>query len=429
MVPVLRNRDFRRLWAASTIDAFGSWLLVMAVPLHVFELTGSAMSTGLALAVQGAPAVLVGPWAGVIVDRRRRKTVLVVANVASAVAVSLMLFDGLVPVYAGLAGESIAVCFLRPALGAVTPSIVGRGADLAAANALSTFTTSAFRMLGPLMGTVLVAAGWFPAVVLADAACYLAAAAIVSRVAIPPTPREHDVAVSRTAQEHDVAVPRTPRERDEAVSRTPRERDVARSPGGLGYAVRTPLLRGLLITSSLYWTLNAALTVLLIPFVAVRLDSSGRALGYLIAGLGLGYLGGSALSRTVVTRYPARVVLVVAYASVGVCFLVLFSTTALPVALVAIIAAGVPGAVVQIAIEYHRQTSTSDAVLGRVSATFYTSDCVARRGIAAVQRPGAGHCGPGPHPSAKLWYVSSPASIAAVMVFSGGASGHCQASS
>lgn len=352
-LPVLRNRPYRRLWIASTIDSFGSWLLVMALPLHVFALTGSAMSTGLALAVQAAPAVLVGPWAGVVIDRWHRKKVLVVANIASAAAVGLMMLattpGGLLFIYLGLAMENVGVCFLGPTLGAVTPSIVGRGADLAAANSLSAFTNSAFRMLGPLVGTFLVAAGWFQAVVLLDAASYLAAAAIICRVAIPRAARQPGIVPENSAGLRH----------------------------GLRHITRTPLLRGLLITSWLYWTLNAALTALLIPFVAVRLHSSGRTLGYLIAGLGVGYLCGSALSKILMSRYPTTAVLVVAYASVGACFLVMFTTTVLPIAILAVTAAGVPGAVVQVTVGQARQTSTPDTVLGRVSAVFFTSDCVA----------------------------------------------------
>jgi MFS family permease len=352
-LPVLRNRPYRRLWIASTIDSFGSWLLVMALPLHVYALTGSAMSTGLAMAVQAAPAVLVGPWAGVAIDRWHRKKVLVVANIVSAAAVGLMMLatspGGLLFIYIGLAIENVGVCFLGPALGAVTPSLVGRGADLAAANSLSAFTNSAFRMLGPLVGTFLVAAGWFQAVVLLDAVSYLAAAVIICRVAIPRAPRQPGIVPQNSAGLRH----------------------------GLRHIARTPLLRGLLITSWLYWTLNAALTTLLIPFVAVRLDSSGRTMGYLIAGLGVGYLCGSALSKILVSRYPATVVLVIAYASVGASFLVLFTTTVLPIAILAVTAAGVPGAVVQVTVGQARQTSTPDTVLGRVSAVFFTSDCVA----------------------------------------------------
>jgi predicted MFS family arabinose efflux permease len=351
-VTVLGNRDFRRLWTAATIDSFGSWLLVMAVPLQVFALTGSATSTGLALAVQALPAMLISPWAGVTVDRWPPKVVLVVANVAAALAVALMLLAdtaGIGFIYLGLVVENAAVCFLRPAVMAVTPAIVGRGPDLATANALSAFTNSAFRMLGPLVGTFLVAGGRFEAVVLIDVASYLIAAAIIT-----------GVATGRTRPPVRVAA---------------RIADELR--GGLRHVARTPLLRGLLATSWVYWTANAALTALLIPFVATRLHSSGQALGYLVAGLGIGYLTGSAISRALIARYPTRTVLTAAYASVGLCFLVLFNATEPLVALVAITASGVPGAVAQVVTGHRLQTSTPDAVLGRVSAAFHTSDSVA----------------------------------------------------
>jgi predicted MFS family arabinose efflux permease len=205
-------------------------------------------------------------------------------------------------------------------------------------------------MLGPLVGTFFVAGGWFEAAVLVDVASYLTAAAIIISVAVPRTARPVRAAAAR-------------------ITGGLRE--------GLGHIVRTPLLRGLLMTSWVYWTANAALTALLIPFVAIRLHTSGQALGYLIAGLGVGYLCGSAISKILISRYTTRTILAAAYASVGLCFLAMFTTTALPIALTAVTAAGIPGAVAQVVTGHRLQTSTPDAVLGRVSAAFYTSDCVA----------------------------------------------------
>jgi predicted MFS family arabinose efflux permease len=350
---VLRNANFRRLWTASTIDSCGSWILVMAVPLQAFVLTGSAMSTGLALAIEALPVVLVAPWAGMAIDRWQRKKVLVVANVAGAAGVTLMMFaarpDRLGFIYLGLLVESLAVCFLRPAIAAVTPAIVGSDSDLASANALSAFTNSAFRMLGPLVGTFMVAAGWFQAVILVDVASYLAAAAIIMGVAIIPTARPARMAPRITGELRE----------------------------GLRHILRTPLLRGLLSTSWVGWTANAGLTVLLIPFVANRLHSSGQTVGYLVAGLGVGYLCGSAVSKILISRYATRTILVAAQTAVGVCFVVGFSATEMPIALVAIAASGVPGAIGQVVAGHRLQTSTPDGLLGRVSAAFYSSDALA----------------------------------------------------
>ena len=83
------------------------------------------MSTGLALAVQALPAVMIAPWAGVAVDRWPRKKVLVAANVAAAVAVAPMLLattsDRIAVMYVGLIVENSAVCFTRAAFAAVRP--------------------------------------------------------------------------------------------------------------------------------------------------------------------------------------------------------------------------------------------------------------------------------------------------------------------
>jgi MFS family permease len=310
------------------------------------------MSSGIALAVQAAPAVLVGPWAGVVIDRWHRKRVLVWANLTSAAGVSLMLAAAPAHVeliFVGLFVESTAVCFLRPALRAATPTLVDNEQDLASANSLSAFSDSALRMIGPLLGTFLVAQDWFEVVVIIDALSYAVAAAILSRITIGATASS----TARTAH----------------VAQDLRE--------GLRHVLRSPVLSGLLASSWIYWTGNAALTALLVPFTANRLHDSGRALGYLITGLGVGYLAGSAISRSLILRYTTRSILTVAYTSVGLCFLVMVNATTLPVALTAVTTAGVPGVVALITVGHRLQTATPNAMLGRSAATFHTSDAIA----------------------------------------------------
>jgi len=175
---MLSHREFRRLWTATIIDAFGSWLLVLAVPLHMYRSTGSVASTALALAVEAAPALLVGLWAGALVDRWPRRRVLVLGNLAAAAGVALLPFS----IYGGLLAENIAVCFVRPALNATLPSVVGTWPELAAANAWTSAGNSVLRMLGPPMGTFLVVRGNFTTVVLVDAVSYLIAVALLARL-------------------------------------------------------------------------------------------------------------------------------------------------------------------------------------------------------------------------------------------------------
>jgi predicted MFS family arabinose efflux permease len=342
---LLTDRNLRLLWTAGSIASLGAWLLVVAVPLEVFRRTGSPVATGLALAAEVLPAVLIGPWAGVLVDRWHRKRVIVLAYLAGAAGLALMLADRLLLIYAGVLAEAFAVVFLAPALRAVGPGLTGSESDLASLNAWTSFSSSVLRMLGPPLGTLLAARGLFSVVVLLDVIGYLTAAVLISRISLPRV------------------IP--------ADGAPPRIRE------GVRHILRTPLLRGLLTTSWLFLAANAALTALLVPFVAERLGAPPSSVGVLISGLGVGYIAGSALSKPLLDRCPTRAVLVCAYAAVGLSFLVLFNAPTFAVALVAVSVSGVPGAVLLVVTGHRMQTATPDQALGRVAAAFSASDASA----------------------------------------------------
>jgi MFS family permease len=65
----LRSANFRRLWLAGLISDTGDWLLFIALPVVVYNLTGSAFSTSVAFLFELAPAVVLAPVAGHLADR------------------------------------------------------------------------------------------------------------------------------------------------------------------------------------------------------------------------------------------------------------------------------------------------------------------------------------------------------------------------
>lgn len=90
MFQALRIRDFRLLWGGSAISALSAWLLVLAIPAHVLLVTGSLRDTGLTLAAQYLPVLILGPVAGVLTDRwdRRRLMIRPLCRVLRAAKVS-----------------------------------------------------------------------------------------------------------------------------------------------------------------------------------------------------------------------------------------------------------------------------------------------------------------------------------------------------
>lgn len=184
---VLDDATYRRYLAARAVAMAGNALTLVALPVLVYRLTGSATLTALLAAAETAPYLVVGLPAGALVDRWNRRRVLVVTGVASglalltvpvASALDLLSFPHLLVVAATV---STLFVFADAATFGIVPQMVGRGRVASATSILVTVGT-AIGLVGPLVGGVLVTA-LPPAVVLGlDALAYLVAAAVVSRL-------------------------------------------------------------------------------------------------------------------------------------------------------------------------------------------------------------------------------------------------------
>src|SRR5215469_2232540 len=173
MLQALRVRDFRLLWGGGLVSSLGSWLLVLAVPAHIFCVTGSLRATGLAFAAQFLPQLLLGPVAGAVADTWDRRRLMIGANLCCAGAVAVMLL-GTAPgrywvLYAALAAENAGAVCCAPAWQARVPEVVGTGHLLASANSLSSASSGVVRLIGGPLGGFLLAACGFGWLIGADA--------------------------------------------------------------------------------------------------------------------------------------------------------------------------------------------------------------------------------------------------------------------
>src|ERR1700757_1534468 len=85
------NRNFRRLWMAQIVSEIGDWLYTLSIYTLLLQLTGHASSVALALVLQVMPQTFVGPMAGVMNDRLRRKHVMIAADLVRFAVVLAML--------------------------------------------------------------------------------------------------------------------------------------------------------------------------------------------------------------------------------------------------------------------------------------------------------------------------------------------------
>lgn len=188
-----RDPAFLKLWGSDTISLFGVHATLLALPVTAIALGASAFQLGLLTVAQAAPALLLGLFVGVWVDRRRRRPLLIAANLARAAAlgaIPLAAFAGrlhLAHLYlaAFLAGAA-AILFVV-AYQAFLPTIVPRERLVDGNSALRASEATA-QFAGPSLGGLLVplltAPGTLAVGALASLGSALAVAAI--RVAEPP---------------------------------------------------------------------------------------------------------------------------------------------------------------------------------------------------------------------------------------------------
>jgi CRP-like cAMP-binding protein/predicted MFS family arabinose efflux permease len=135
---IFRNRNFSLMWSAQLVSTMGSALMSLAASIYVFRLTNSALSVGLMLMATAAPSLLVGLFAGVLVDRYDRKKIMIAADLLQGVLVFLIPVlapFSIVWLYVVVALTSTIGQFFNPAYECVLPEVAS-DEELAAANSL-----------------------------------------------------------------------------------------------------------------------------------------------------------------------------------------------------------------------------------------------------------------------------------------------------
>jgi MFS family permease len=183
---VLRHREFRLLWAASSASTLGDRIVFVALALYVTDI-GSASDVGIVLAANAIPLVLFVLIGGVWADRLERHRVMVATDIVRAVlhgTLAVLIFVGPVPIWAIAVIEAAfgtAEAFFNPAVTGLVPQTVPDG-EVQQANAANSIVANAAELVGPAIATALVlglGAGWAFAV---DAATFVFSALLLSRL-------------------------------------------------------------------------------------------------------------------------------------------------------------------------------------------------------------------------------------------------------
>ncbi|MDA1220058.1 MAG: MFS transporter [Chloroflexi bacterium] len=89
----LRNQDFRLLWVSGAFVSAGNQVQQIAMGFLVYDLTNSSIWLGAVLGIRALPILLVGPLAGIAIDRLDRKTLYLTAQLGLVVIAFLFGLD------------------------------------------------------------------------------------------------------------------------------------------------------------------------------------------------------------------------------------------------------------------------------------------------------------------------------------------------
>jgi DHA3 family macrolide efflux protein-like MFS transporter len=199
--PESRLRSFFVLWSGQALSLLGSESAQFALIWWLTLETGSAAVLATAAAVGLLPGVVLGPVIGALVDRWRRKSVLLVADgtvaAASAVLAALFFLDAAAPwqVLVLLFVRGLAGAFHEPAALATT-SLMVPPAHLARVQGLNQALQGALLLASGPMGALWVASFSMGTVMLIDVATAAFALAPLAVIRIPEPPKDRPSAPS-----------------------------------------------------------------------------------------------------------------------------------------------------------------------------------------------------------------------------------------
>jgi MFS family permease len=278
-ISLWRHRDFLLLWSGQTVDQFGSQVSWLAVPLVAIVTLHATKFEVAALSAAGTlPVLLVSLPAGAVVDRNRRRPLMIVCAAGCALAMGSIplapLFGGVTLVQLYLVAFAVGALsvFFDSAAGSLPFLLLGRE-QLVEANGRMNTARGLAEMAGPSAGGVLVGLLGAVRAVGVDAVSYVFTAATL--------------ALMRFREPRPEPRPPGARLRTEVAD-------------GLRLVLTHPLLRALVLANGIATFLLAGVSSIWLLYVITGLHWSVRAAG-LVYGLSVigGVLGSMAARRLI----------------------------------------------------------------------------------------------------------------------------------
>jgi MFS family permease len=266
----LRSRNYKLFFTGQGVSLIGTWMTRIATSWLVYRLTGSAALLGIVGFASQIPAFVLGPLAGVWVDRWDRHRTIVVTQILSAVqslALAVLALAHIITVWEIVAlalFQGLINAFDMPARQSFVIQMVEHRDDLGNAIALNSSTANAARLVGPAIAGLVVAQVGEGYCFLIDGVSYIAVivSLLMMRIAAAP-------------------------------ARKPARHVLHELHEGWHYVVNSVPIRSILTNHAIVNLFGMPYSVLMPIFAAKVLGGNAHTLGFLMSATGVGALLGA----------------------------------------------------------------------------------------------------------------------------------------
>jgi MFS family permease len=345
-----RHRDFLSLWGAETISQFGSQVSFLALPLvAILVLQETTFRVALLTTVEFLPFLLFALPAGVWVDRLRRRPILMLADIARALAlltIPIAHWLGVLTIwqlYAVAFVHGIGTVFFDVSYQSYLPALVGRE-QVVEGNSKLEVSRAAANIGGPGIAGGLVAALTAPIAVLADAISFLLSALLLGAIKKPETapPREERRSLKTELGE------------------------------GLRYVFTHRYQRGMVASVALSNFFGQIVFSILLVFAVRELGLSAGTIGVVLAVGNLGTLAAALTARRISDRFGVgRTIVLAAFLFAPGSLLIALAPKdfAIPLITLSMLVIGFGGILFNVTMISLIQAITPDRILGRANAS------------------------------------------------------------
>jgi MFS family permease len=341
----MRHRNFQLYFGGQLISNIGTWMQVIAQAWVVYQIGHSELILGLVAFASAIPVLIISPWAGVVVDRMPRRTLLMMTQTGAMVlafAMAALTFTHLIQqwqviVLAALLG--VVNAFDAPARQAFVPEIVTRE-DLPNAIAMNSMMFNSARVIGPAVAGITLAAVGAAWCFTINGISFLAVLIGLWLINLP------DRRIVHTASAWNQLV------------------------GGLRYTARHREILNLILISLVFSVFGISYSTILPAFVENTLHQGAVAYGWINTATGLGAVAGAFLLMYGISRGQRGKLLVVVNIAFPLVLMVFAFTTSFLPALVLAFGLGLGFMTQFTTLNTLLQTRVDDAYRGRVMGLY-----------------------------------------------------------